>query len=317
MFYTELCGLLNIVYPILQGGMAWVSDAYLAAAVSGAGGLGVIAAGHLTDPEDLRKEIKRLRELTDKPFGVNIMLMNPSTSDFVEVVIEERVPVVTTGAGNPGKFLPLLKKAGIKTLPVVPSVALARRMEREGADALVVEGMEAGGHIGELTTMALLPQIVDAVSLPVVAAGGIGDGRGFLAALALGASGVQMGTRFVASTECRVHENWKQLYLKSGDRSTVVTGRSTGHPVRIIKNRLAREFERLEREGADLQDMDTLGVGALRRAAKDGDVVMGSVMAGQIVGLINDIRPVKEIIEGIISQAAGEIKRLYMLKGEG
>ncbi len=316
MFKTNLCGLLNITYPILQGGMAWVSDAYLAAAVSGAGGLGVIAAGHLMDPEDLRKEICRLRELTDKPFGVNIMLMNPSAPGFVDVVIEEQVPVVTTGAGNPGKFLPMLQEAGIRTLPVVPSVALAQRVEKEGADALVVEGTEAGGHIGELTTMALLPQVVDAVSIPVVAAGGIGDGRGFLAALALGASGVQMGTRFVATTECRVHENWKQLYLKSGDRSTVVTGRSTGHPVRIIKNKLAREFGKLEREGADLKDMDTLGIGALKRAAKDGDVVMGSVMAGQIVGLINDIRPVKEIVEDIISQAAREAEKLYRLKGE-
>jgi len=314
MFKTELCRMLGLEYPIFQGGMAWVSDAHLAAAVSQAGGLGVIAAGHLEDPEELRRQIRRVKQMTSKPFGVNIMLMNPAVPQFVEVVIEEGVPVVTTGAGNPGKYIPVLREAGVKVIPVIPSVALAKRVEREGAHAVIVEGTEAGGHIGELTTMALVPQVVDAVSIPVVAAGGIADGRGFLAALALGAQGVQMGTRFAASTECRVHENWKKAYLKAGDRDTVVTGRSTGHPVRIIKNRLAREFAKLESQGASLEELDKLGVGALRRAALDGDVEMGSVMAGQIVGLIREIKPVREIIRDVIQQAKAELERLLALK---
>ncbi len=314
MFRTGLCDLLGIEYPILQGGMAWLSDAYLAAAVSEAGGLGVIATGHLMDPDTLRREIETAKGLTTKPFGVNIMLMNPSVPEFVDVVIEEGVKVVTTGAGNPGRYLPKLREAGVRVIPVVPSVALAKRVEKEGANALVVEGTEAGGHIGELTTMALVPQVVDAVSIPVIAAGGIADGRGFLAALALGAQGVQMGTRFAASTECRVHENWKKAYLEAGDRSTVVTGRSTGHPVRIIKNKLAREFAKLESQGASLEELDMLGTGALRRAALEGDVVMGSVMAGQIVGLIREVKPVKDIICDIMAEAQRELERLLGFK---
>ncbi|HDD52976.1 MAG TPA: enoyl-[acyl-carrier-protein] reductase FabK [Thermosulfidibacter takaii] len=315
MFKTELCDLLGVEYPIIQGGMAWVSDAYLAVAVSEAGALGVIAAGHIQDPEDLRREIRTVKELTSRPFGVNIMLMNPLASQLVELVLEEGVPVVTTGAGNPGKFISCLREAGVKVVPVVASVALAKRVEREGAHAVVVEGTEAGGHIGELTTMALVPQVVDAVSIPVVAAGGIADGRGFLAALALGAHGVQMGTRFAASTECRVHENWKRAYLRARDRDTVVTGRSTGHPVRVIRNRLAREFLKLEQGGASMEEFDMLGVGALRRAALEGDVEMGSVMAGQIVGLIKEIKPVKEIIGEIMAQARRELERLQSLMG--
>ncbi len=313
MFKTELCRLLEIDYPIIQGGMAWVSDAHLAAAVSEAGALGVVAAGHIQDPEELRREIGRVKELTSRPFGVNLMLMNPLVPRFVEIILEEGVPVVTTGAGNPGRFIPLLRDAGVKVVPVVASIALARRVEREGAHAVVVEGTEAGGHIGELTTMALVPQVVDAVSIPVVAAGGIADGRGFLAALALGAQGVQMGTRFAASTECRVHENWKRVYLRARDRDTVVTGRPTGHPVRIIKNRLAREFLKLEKEGAPLEVYERLGVGALRRAAVEGDVKGGSVMAGQIVGLIKEVKPVKDIIQDILAQAKGELERLQTL----
>jgi len=315
MFKTRLCELLGIEYPIIQGGMAWVSDAYLAAAVSNAGGLGLIATGHMSSLEELRSELKIVKSLTDKPFGVNIMLMNPLCSDFIEIAIEEGVKVLVTGAGNPGKFIPRVKENGVKILPVVASVALAKRVSREGADALIVEGTEAGGHIGELTTMALVPQVVDAVDIPVVAAGGIADGRGFLAALALGAEGVQMGTRFAASEECQVHPKWKEAYLRAGDRDTVVTGRSTGHPVRILKNKLAKEFERMEKAGVDPEEMDKLGVGALRRAAKEGDISMGSVMAGQIVGLIRDIKPVAEIIHGIIQDAAERLNMLHGLYG--
>ncbi len=315
MFRTEVCDLLGIDYPIIQGGMAWVSDAYLAVAVSEAGALGVIAAGHIQEPEELRREIQRAKELTSRPFGVNLMLMNPLVPRFVDLVLEEGVPVVTTGAGNPGKFISRLRDAGVKVMPVVASVALAKRVEREGAHAVVVEGTEAGGHIGELTTMALVPQVVDAVSIPVIAAGGIADGRGFLAALALGAHGVQMGTRFVASTECRVHENWKRAYLRARDRDTVVTGRPTGHPVRIIRNRLAREFLKLEQQGAPLEEYEKLGVGALRRAAMEGDVKTGSVMAGQIVGLVREVKPVREIVREIVAQAKGELERLQSLVG--
>ncbi len=313
MFKTELCKLLGIEYPIIQGGMAWVSDAHLAAAVSEAGGLGIVAAGHILDPQILRDEIRKVKEMTSRPFGVNIMLMNPKVPQLVEVVLEEEVAVVTTGAGNPGKYIPLLREGGIKVMPVVASVALAKRVEREGAHAVIVEGTEAGGHIGELTTMVLVPQVVDAVSIPVVAAGGIADGRGFLAALALGAHGVQMGTRFAASVECRVHENWKEAYIRAKDRDTVVTGRPTGHPVRVIKNKLAREFLKLEQEGAPLEVYDRLGSGALRRAAREGDITEGSVMAGQIVGLIKEIKPVREIIHDVLSQAKEELERLQSL----
>ncbi len=302
MIKTELCDLLGIEYPIFQGGMAWAGTGKLAGAVSEAGGLGIIGAGNMP-PDALREEIKKVREITDKPFGVNIMLLSPFAQQVKDVVIEEKVPVVTTGAGNPGPFMRELKRYGIKVIPVVASVALAKRLEREGADALVAEGLESGGHIGTITTMALIPQIVDAVSIPVVAAGGIADGRGMVAALALGAKGIQMGTRFVASFEAEVHERYKNAIVKATDRSTVETGRSTGHPVRVIKNKLAREFIKLEAQGASPEELEKLGTGALRRAVVEGDIDMGSVMAGQISGLIKDIKPVRTIIEDIIKEA--------------
>ncbi len=307
MFYTKICELCGIEYPIFQGGMAWVSDYHLAAAVSEAGGLGIVAAGHLT-PDEVRFQIRKTKELTSKPFGVNIMLMSPYTDDLIQLVIEERVAVVTTGAGNPGKYVKALKEAGIRVIPVVASVALAKRMEREGVDAVIAEGMESGGHIGEITTMALVPQVVDAVSIPVIAAGGIGDARGFLAALFLGAEGVQMGTRFALSKECQVHPNWKNMYIKAKDRDTVITGRSTGHPVRIIKNKLARRFEQLEREGASIEELEKLGSGALKAAALEGDIEWGSVMAGQIVGMLKEEKSVKEIIDEIIEGARKLLK---------
>lgn len=302
MIKTELCDLLGIEYPIFQGGMAWAGTGKLAGAVSEAGGLGIIGAGNMP-PDALREEIKKVREITDKPFGVNIMLLSPFAQQVKDVVIEEKVPVVTTGAGNPGPFMRELKRYGIKVIPVVASVALAKRLEREGADALVAEGLESGGHIGTITTMALIPQIVDAVDIPVVAAGGIADGRGMVAALALGAKGIQMGTRFVASSEAEVHERYKNAIVKATDRSTVETGRSTGHPVRVIKNKLAREFIKLEAQGASPEELEKLGTGALRRAVVEGDVDMGSVMAGQISGLIKDIKPVRTIIEDIVKEA--------------
>ncbi|NPA15004.1 MAG: enoyl-[acyl-carrier-protein] reductase FabK [Deferribacteres bacterium] len=307
MFYTKICELCGIEYPIFQGGMAWVSDYHLAAAVSEAGGLGIVAAGHLT-PDEVRFQIRKTKELTSKPFGVNIMLMSPYTDELMQLVIEEKVAVVTTGAGNPGKYVKALKDAGIRVIPVVASVALARRMEREGVDAVIAEGMESGGHIGEITTMALVPQVVDAVKIPVIAAGGIGDARGFLAALFLGAEGVQMGTRFALSKECQVHPNWKAMYVKAKDRDTVITGRSTGHPVRIIKNKLARKFEQLERAGASVEELERLGSGALKAAALDGDTEWGSVMAGQIVGMLKEEKSVKEIIDEIINGAHALLK---------
>lgn len=307
MFKTRVCELCGIEYPIFQGGMAWVSDYYLAASVSNAGGLGIIAAGHFP-PDEVREQIRRAKELTDKPFGVNVMLMSPYADEIIKVVVEEKVPVITTGAGNPGKYVKFLKEHGVKVIPVVASVALAKRMEREGVDAVIAEGMESGGHIGDITTMALVPQVVDAVNIPVIAAGGIGDARGFLAALFLGAEGVQMGTRFALSKECNVHPNWKRMYLKAKDRDTVVTGRSTGHPVRVIRNKLARKFEQLEREGAPPEELEKLGAGALKAAAVDGDVEWGSVMAGQVVGLLKEEKSVKEIIEDIIEGAKRLLK---------
>jgi len=301
MFHTEICELLGIEYPIIQGGMAWVATAELAAAVSNAGGLGIIGAGNLP-PEKLREEIRKVKKLTVKPFGVNVYFMSPYLDEVIKVVIEEKVPVITTGAGNPGKYIDSLKKANIKVIPVVASVALAKRLEGIGVDAVIAEGMECGGHIGEITTMALLPQIVDAVNIPVIAAGGIADGRGFLASLIMGAKGVQMGTRFICSEECTVHENYKKAIIDAKDRSTVVTGRPTGHPVRVLKNKLSREFEILEQRGADIKEFEALGAGKLK-AAVEGDIEYGSLMAGQIAGLIKDIKPVKKIIEDIIKEA--------------
>lgn len=302
MIKTELCELLGIEHPIIQGGMAWVATAELVSAVSNAGGLGVIGAGQMP-PNVLREEIRRTKAMTSKPFGVNMMLLHPDIDELFEVVLEERVPVVTTGAGNPGAYVPSLKEKGIKVLPVVPSVALAKRMERIGADAVIAEGTESGGHVGELTTIVLVPQVADVVGIPVVAAGGIADGRGYAAALALGAKGVQIGTRFVCAEECTAHENYKRAIIQAKDRDTVVCGRSTGHPVRAIKNKLTREFERLEKRGAPPEELDKLGTGKLRAAVRDGDVEWGSVMAGQCAGLVSKIQPAAEIITELTAEA--------------
>ncbi|MDN5344313.1 MAG: enoyl-[acyl-carrier protein] reductase [Clostridia bacterium] len=301
MLHTPLCDLLGITYPIIQGGMAWVATGELAAAVSAAGGLGIIGAGS-APPEAVRQEIRKVRERTDRPFGVNIYYMSPYVEELVDLVCAERVPVVTSGAGNPGKHLPQLKDAGVKVIPVVASVALARRLERLGVDALVAEGMECGGHIGEIATMPLVPQIVDAVKIPVIAAGGIADGRGLVAALALGAAGVQMGTRFICATECTVHPNYKQAVLKAGDRDTVVTG-MTGHYVRVLKNKLTRQFEELAARGATWEEMDRLGTGKLRAAVVEGDVEYGSLMAGQSAALVREIKPAVAIIEEVMAEA--------------
>ncbi len=298
---NNICNLLNIKYPIFQGGMAWVSDSSLAAAVSNAGGLGIIAGAN-APASFVREEIRKAKELTDKPFGVNIMLLSDNADELSEIVIEEGVKVVTTGAGNPGKYMEKWKKAGIKVIPVVASVALAKRMERAGADAIIAEGCEAGGHIGKLTTMVLLPQVVDSVNIPVIAAGGIGDGRGIAAVFMLGAKGVQVGTRFLVADECTIHDNYKEAVLKAKDIDTVVTGRPTGHPVQVIKNKLAREYMNLEKENAPMEKIEELGRGALRKAVKDGDIENGSLMAGQISGLINKRQSAKEIIEEMFNE---------------
>lgn len=313
MFHTRICDILNIEYPIVQGGMAWVADYKLAAAVSNGGGLGVIAAGS-APKEIVKDQIKKTRELTNRPFGVNIMLMSPYADDIIDLVCEEEVPVVTTGAGNPGKYINKLKEKDIKILPVVPTVALAKRLERQGVDGLIVEGTEAGGHIGELTTFALVPQIVDAIDIPVIAAGGIADGRGFLAAFSLGAEGVQMGTRFVCSKECTAHENFKQMIIKAKDRDTVVTGRSTGHPVRVLKNKFTKEYLQLEKEETPIEELEKLGAGRLRLAVVEGNMEKGSLMAGQVSGLINDIKPCSSIIKDIINQANDEFNRIDVFR---
>jgi enoyl-[acyl-carrier protein] reductase II len=297
---NKICQLLNIQYPILQGGMAWVATAELASAVSNAGGLGIIGAGHMP-PDALRNEIQKTKTLTNKPFGVNIMLMSPFVKEVIQVVIEERVPVITTGAGNPGEYIPAFKEIGSKVIPVVASVALAKRLERTGVDAIIAEGTESGGHVGMVTTMALVPQIVDAVKLPVIAAGGIADARGMMAAFALGAQGVQIGTRLVVSEECIVHQNYKDAVVKAKERSTVVTGMSTGHPVRVLSNKLTREYEEAERRGASSEELDKMGAGKLRAAAREGDVDHGSVMIGQIAGMMDEVKPVAKIIEDIIA----------------
>jgi enoyl-[acyl-carrier protein] reductase II len=306
---TKICDLLNIKYPILQGGMAWISTAELVSAVSNAGGLGIIGSGNM-EPDLVREEIRKVKSLTDKPFGVNIYFFSPYAEEVMNVVIEERVPVVTTGAGNPGKFIPRLKEKGIKIFPLVSSVSLAKRLEKLGVDGVIAEGMECGGHIGEITTMALVPQVVSAVNIPVIAAGGIADGRGFVAALALGAQGIQMGTRFIASIECRAHENYKIEILKAKDRDTVITGLSTRHPVRVIYNKLAREFLEMEKRGISIEELEKFGTGRLKSAVIDGDIEYGSVMAGQISGLISDIKSVKDIIEDIVKEAEEILKKL-------
>lgn len=299
---TALTKLLGIEAPIMQGGMAWVAEYHLASAVSEAGGLGLIGAGGA--PADfVREQIRKTRELTDKPFGVNIMLMNPEADGIAQVVCEEGVRVVTTGAGNPAKYMKQWKDAGIAVIPVVASTAMARLMERAGADAVVAEGMESGGHIGQLTTMTLVPQVVDAVSIPVIAAGGIGDGRGLAATRMLGAEGVQIGTRFLLAKETRIHENYKKKVLQAKDIDTVVTGLSTGHPVRSLRNSMTREYLRLEQEGADFETLERLGLGALRRAVVEGDVTGGTVMAGQIAGMLKEELSCREILEEIVTQA--------------
>lgn len=304
---TAITELLNIEAPVIQGGMAWVAENCLAAAVSEAGGLGIIGAAS-APAEWVREQIRLVKEKTDKPFGVNIMLMSPYAEDVARVVAEEKVPVVTTGAGSPEKYMKMWKEAGIKVIPVVASVALAKRMERCGADALVAEGTEAGGHIGENTTMVLVPQIADAVSIPVIAAGGIADGRGMAAAFMLGAQGVQIGTRFVASQEAQVHENYKNYIVKAKDIDARVTGRSTGHPVRALRNQMTKTYLEKEQAGVPFEELELLTLGSLRKAVVEGDVVNGSVMAGQSAAMIHDILPCKEIIEKLIAQAETVMK---------
>ncbi|MEW9076969.1 enoyl-[acyl-carrier-protein] reductase FabK [Terrisporobacter glycolicus] len=297
---SRITELLNIEYPIIQGGMAWISNATLAAAVSEAGGLGIISG--VGNTEDVRAEIRKTKSLTKKPFGINIMLMRDNIDEIAKLVCDEQVAVVTTGAGSPGKYIEDWKKHNVKVIPVVPSVAIAKRMEKFGADAVIVEGMEAGGHIGQLTTMSLVPQVVDAVDIPVIAAGGIGDGRGIAASFMLGACGVQMGTRFLVSKECKVHENYKDRVLNAKDIDTEVTGTSTSHPVRVLRNKLTREYIKLEKTNADPEEIEALGKGALRKAVVDGDVNNGSVMAGQIAGLVSKKQTCKEIIDELISE---------------
>ncbi len=293
----------------MQGGMAWVADADLAAAVSNAGGLGVIAAASMP-PELLEQQILKVRSLTDRPFGVNIMLLSPTADDALEIVAAHRVPVVTTGAGKPGKVLERLKPLGTIVIPVIASTAHAERVAKQGADAVVAEGNEAGGHIGEITTMNLIPQVSDVISIPVIAAGGIADGRGMAAAFALGAEGVQIGTRFVCASESNAHINYKEKIIEANDRSTAVTGRSTGHPVRGLKNKLSKEFEDLEKNGASIEEFEKLGTGKLRLAVVEGDMKWGSLMAGQSAGLVKKIEPAEDIIRDIVNGAAAEIERL-------
>ena len=302
MIKTPLCTLLGITHPIVQGGMAWVATAELVAAVSEAGGLGILGGGN-APPDYVRAQIRETRQRTDKPFAVNIPLFSPYVDDVVQICIEERVAAVATGAGNPGPIIPPLKEAGITIIPVVGSVALAKRVARMGADALVAEGMESGGHIGDVATMPLIPQVVDTVDIPVIAAGGFADGRGLAAALALGAAGIQMGTRFICTTECIVHPNYKQKIVRAGDRATITTGHSLGHPVRAIKNPMTRKFQEMEREVViNEEELIELGTGKLRLAVEQGDMVDGSVMAGQISGLIHDVIPTRELIERIVAE---------------
>lgn len=299
---TRVTEILGAEYPIIQGGMAWVAEHHLAAAVSNAGGLGIIGAAS-APAEVVREEIKKCKELTDKPFGVNIMLLNPNADDVARIVVEEDVKVVTTGAGNPSKYMEMWKCAGVKVIPVVASVAMAKMMERAGADAVVAEGMESGGHIGQTTTLALVPQVVDAVEIPVIAAGGIADGRGFAAAMMLGAEAVQMGTVFVASKESIVHVNYKEKVIRARDIDSTVTGTTTGHPVRCLRNKMTKEYRKLEKEGADFMELEKLTLGSLRKAVIEGDVTNGTLMAGQIAGLVKKEASCEEIITGIMEEA--------------
>lgn len=304
---TEVTELLGIEYPIIQGGMAWVAEYHLAAGVSNAGGLGLIGAAS-APAEWVREQIREAKKLTDKPFGVNIMLMSPYADEVAKVVAEEGVKVVTTGAGNPEKYMQMWKDAGVKVIPVVASVALARRMERCGADALVAEGCEAGGHIGENTTMVLVPQIVDAVSIPVIAAGGIADGRGMAAAFMLGAKGMQLGTHFVVTKESIVHENYKKAIVKARDIDSRVTGRSTGHPVRALRNQMTKEYLKLEQEGASFEELEHLTLGGLRKSVVEGDVTNGSVMAGQSAAMVKEECTCKELIDRLVRETDALIK---------
>ncbi|MBQ8119375.1 MAG: enoyl-[Ruminococcus sp.] len=300
---SAITELLGIQYPIFQGGMAWIAESTLAAAVSNAGGLGIIAGG--SAPIDyLREQIRRCKSLTDKPFGVNIMLMSPNAEELAQLVIDEKVPVVTTGAGNPGKFMAAWKEAGVKVVPVVPSVALAVRMERAGADAVIAEGTESGGHIGENTTMCLVPQVVDAVNIPVIAAGGIADGRGVAASFMLGAQGVQVGTRFLAAEECQIHPTYKELVVKAKDTDSVVTGRYTGHPCRNVRTKFTKKLASGERDGSLTPDeFEQLTLGSLRKAVQDGNLEEGSFLCGAIAGMITEVKPAKDIITEMFAQA--------------
>ena len=307
---TEITKLLDIEYPILQGGMAWVAEYHLAAGVSNAGGLGIIGAAN-APAEWVREQIHAAKKLTDKPFGVNVMLMSPYAEDVARVIAEEGVKVVTTGAGNPEKYMELWKSAGVKVIPVVASVALAKRMQRCSADAVIAEGCESGGHVGESTTMALVPQVVDAVDIPVIAAGGIADGRGIAAAFMLGARGVQMGTHFITTDECQVHENYKAQILRAKDIDTRVTGRSTGHPVRTLRNEMTRVYLEKEKEGASFEELEALTLGGLRRAVQEGDVKTGSVMAGQSAGLVKETCSCKELVQRLVKETEA------LLKGTG
>lgn len=305
---TRVTKMLGIEHPIIQGGMAWVAEHNLAAAVSAAGGLGLIGGANAPG-QVVREEIRKAKELTDKPFGVNVMLMSPYADDVAKVVVEEGIKVVTTGAGTPEKYMELWKSAGIKVIPVVASVALAKRMEKYGADAVVAEGCESGGHIGEATTMTLVPQVKDAVSIPVIAAGGIGDGRGIAASFMLGAEAVQIGTRFVVSKESIVHENYKQRIIKAKDIDTAVTGRSHGHPIRGLRNKMTREYLKMEQEGKSFEELEYLTLGSLRRAVQEGDIQEGTVMAGQIAGMISQEQTCKEMIDEMMAQAEALLKQ--------
>ena len=308
MIKTTLCELLGIEHPIIQGGMAWAANAELAAAVSNAGGFGIVGAGNLP-AEAVRQELHRARDMTDRPFGANVPLFAPGVEERLQVFIDEGVSVVTVGGGNVGPYLGPLQRAGILVIPVVASVALARRLARQGVNALIAEGMESGGHIGDVATLPLVPQVVDAVDIPVIAAGGFADGRGLAAALALGAAGIQMGTRFICTAECQAHDNYKQKIVRAHDRATMVTGSTFGHPVRSIKGPFIRRFEELERNGCSEEDFLEYGAGTLRAAIVDGDVVEGSVMAGQSAGLVDDVLPVAELIARTVAEAEETIKR--------
>ena len=309
MWNNRVTRLLNVEYPLIQGGMAWVADAILAAAVSNAGGLGIVAAANMP-PELLDLQLKKVKELTDKPFGVNIMLLSSTADDAIELAYQHKVPVVTTGAGTPGKVIERLKPIGTTVIPVVASVALAKRAQKQGADAVVAEGTEAGGHVGELTTMVLVPQIADSVDIPVLAAGGIADGRSLVAAFALGAEGVQIGTRLACCSESNIHESYKQSIVLAKDRSTVVTGRYTGHPVRCIRNKLTSELERMERDNVPVEEFEKLGSGKLRAAVVDGNVIWGSIMAGQCAALVKAVQPASDIIKEMFNEADAVINEL-------